>query len=102
MLVYRSLQLLQELVDILEVGLGAQVRQRQRIVIGERNVRRGRNRRASSIFRGSDTIGQIVKVHQALAHGFINAWVQVTRLEISKEFIQSIECSLLSKFVLGV
>ncbi len=104
-LVNRRLQLLKVAVHALEVGLGAQVRQRRVVAAGPRVRRRGDGgaRAARAIARGgAEVAGRALEAHEAAADGVVGAWVELLVLEVAEELVERVKGGAFLELVLGL
>ena len=102
-LVDSSLELFEELINVLQVVLGAEIGHRQGIVIGQGSMGGSSHGWSTTVLSTSTTIaGKVLKSKQARSNGIVTGRVQGAGLDISKELVQSIKSGLLTNFVVAV
>lgn len=107
-LIDSALELLQELVNVEEVALGSQVRQRQRVGVVHRWMRRLGDHCATVTVLGhtgrlvatEDGELNTLETHQALADIVVGGGVDSATLSITEELIESVISSSLTDFVI--
>jgi hypothetical protein len=97
-IIYLRLKLLEELVNVLQVILGAQMGKRKRVVLAQGLLASSSNGRGRAILLATES--EVLDVHQTLTNSVDLAGINVTRLDIAEELVEGIKGSALSDFVL--
>lgn len=106
-LVDSALELLQELVDVQEIALGPQVRERKRVRVVHRRVRSLSNhsatvavlRHARRLVTTKDGELDTLETHQTLANIVVGGRINGTTLGIAEEFVQCIVSRTLTDLI---
>lgn len=98
MLINLRLKLLEELINVLQVVLGAQMGNRKRVVLAQRLLGSSGNSRRTAVFLTAEA--EVLDVHQTLTDSVDVVRIKTARLDVSEEFVQGIIGGALTHFVL--